>query len=69
MEHLIKRLERLGARLGAAMLTAACVVGLALIIPIYHPQGWKTWADLVFWFVVVAVVIGSVKTLLGLFKK
>jgi hypothetical protein len=41
MEPLLKRLERVAARTNAAILVAACIVGLAMVIPFYHPQGWE----------------------------
>jgi ubiquinone biosynthesis protein len=68
MEPLVKRLERMAARTNAAMLVAACIVGLALVIPIYHPPGWETWNNTVFWIAVAAVVTGSMATLWRLLK-
>jgi hypothetical protein len=68
MEPLVKRLERVAARTNAAILVAACIVGLAMVIPFYHPQGWEAWIGVVFWIAVAAVVAGSVRTLWRLRK-
>jgi hypothetical protein len=68
MEPLIKRLERVVARTNAAILVAACIVGLAMVIPFYHPQGWEAWIGVVFWIAVAAVVAGSLRTLWRLRK-
>ena len=68
MEPLVKRLERVVARTNAAILVAACIVGLAMVIPFYHPQGWEAWIGVIFWIAVAAVVAGSVRTLWRLRK-
>ena len=68
MEPLIKRLERVVARTNAAILVAPCIVGLAMVIPFYHPQGWEAWIGVVFWIAVAAVVAGSLRTLWRLRK-
>jgi hypothetical protein len=68
IEPLVNRLERVAARTNAAMLAAACIVGLAVVIPYYHPRGWEAWTGVVFWIAVAAVVAGSIKTLWRLRK-
>ena len=68
VEPLIKRLERVAARTNAAILVAACIVGLAMVIPFFHPQGWESWIGVVFWVAVAAVVAGSLRTLWRLRK-
>ena len=68
LEPLVKRLERVAARANAAMLVAACIVGLAMIFPYYHPQGWEGWTGLLFWTAVTAVVAAAAKTLWRLRK-
>jgi ubiquinone biosynthesis protein len=47
-EPLVQRLETLANRLVLGMLAAAFVVGLAVLMAVYHPPGWEEWAGLVF---------------------
>jgi ubiquinone biosynthesis protein len=42
-EPLLRRLERLANRLVLGMLTAAFVVGLAVLMATYHPGGSEVW--------------------------
>jgi hypothetical protein len=63
-----KRLERAVARTNAAIIVAACIVGLAMVIPFYRPQGREAWIGVVFWIAVAAVVAGSVRALWRLRK-
>jgi hypothetical protein len=48
------------------MLAAACIVGLAIVLQIYHPQGWQQWIGVVVWIALVAAIAAAVRTLLGL---
>ncbi len=68
VEPLIKRLERLVERSNATMLAAASIVGLAIVMIFYRPQGWQGWIEMVFWIAVAAAVTGSVRTLWALRK-
>jgi hypothetical protein len=36
--RLVKRLERVAVRTNATILVAACIIGLAMVIPFYHPK-------------------------------
>jgi hypothetical protein len=56
-------------RANATMLASACIVGLAIVLQIYHPQGWHQWIGAVTWVALVAAVAATVRTLLGLRKK
>jgi len=69
IEPLMKRLEHLVARSNATLLAAACIVGLAVVMQFYHPQGWQGWIGAVFWIAVAIAVIDYVRTLLTLRKK
>ncbi len=42
-EPLIRRLERLANRLVLAVIAAAFIIGLAVLLSFYHPQGWERW--------------------------
>jgi ubiquinone biosynthesis protein len=68
IEPIIKRLEHMVARISATILAAACIVGLAMIMQFYHPQGWQRWMGVVFWVAVALAVIDYVRTLLTLRK-
>lgn len=65
----MKRLERVVARSNATILAAACIVGSAIVMLFYRPQGWQVWIGTVFWLVVVVAIIELVRTWLSLRKK
>jgi ubiquinone biosynthesis protein len=48
IEPLVERLERLTNRLVLGILAAAFIVGLAVLLLIYHPTGWEAWAGVAF---------------------
>jgi hypothetical protein len=66
IEPLMRRVEHMGERANATMLAAACIVGLAVVMQFYHPQGWQQWIGVVFWIAVVAAVTDAARTLFGL---
>jgi ubiquinone biosynthesis protein len=68
-DALVKRLEHMVERANATMLAAACIVGLAIVLQIYHPQGWQQWIGVVVWIALIAAVAATVRTLLGLRRK
>jgi ubiquinone biosynthesis protein len=68
LDALLKRVEQVAARTNATILVAACIIGLAMVIPYYHPQGWDAWIGIVFLLAVTAVVAGSIRTLRRLRK-
>lgn len=65
-EELMIRLERTVERANASMLAAACIVAIAIVLTIYHPQGWQQWIGVVFWIAVAAVLAHVVRTLLAM---
>lgn len=69
IEPLMKRLGHMVARSNATILAAACIVGLAVIMLYYHPQGWQRWIGVVFWIAVSVALIDYARTLLALRKK
>jgi len=69
IDPLIKRVEHLVARSNATVLAAACIVGIAIVMQFYHPQGWQRWIGVVFWIAVAIAVIDYVRTLLTLRKR
>jgi len=68
-DPIMKRVEHMVERANVTMLAAACIVGLAIVLQIYHPQGWQQWIGVVVWIALVAAVAATVRTLLGLRKK
>jgi len=69
VEPIIKRLEHMVARTSATILAAACIVGVAIVMQFYHPQGWQRWMGVVFWIAVVFAIIDYIRTLLTLRKR
>jgi hypothetical protein len=69
IDPLMKRLEHLVARSNATVLAAACIVGIALVMQFYHPQGWERWIGVVFWIAVAFVFIDYIRTLLTLRRR
>ena len=68
-DSLVNRLEHMVERANATMLAAACIVGLAVVLQIYHPQGWQQWIGVVVWIALIAAIAAAVRTMLGLRKK
>jgi ubiquinone biosynthesis protein len=68
IEPVLKRVEHMFARSNATILAAACIVGLAIVLLYYHPQGWQRWMGVVFWIAVAFGFIDYVRTLLVLRK-
>ena len=69
LEPLIKRLEHVFARSNASILAAACIIGIAVVMQFYRPQGWQGWFGPVFWIVVGIAVIDVIRTLISLRNK
>jgi ubiquinone biosynthesis protein len=69
VEPILKRLEHMVARSSATILAAACIVGLAVVMQFYHPQGLQRWIGLVFWIAVACAVVDYLRTLLNLRKR
>src|SRR5947209_2580884 len=69
VDALVNRLEHMVERANVTMLAAACIVGLAIVLQIYHPQEWRQWIGVAVWIALIAAVAAAVRTLLGLRKK
>jgi ubiquinone biosynthesis protein len=68
-DRLVQRMEHMVERANATMLAAACIVGLAIVLQIYHPQGWQQWIGVVVWIALIAAIAAAVRTLIGLTKR
>jgi ubiquinone biosynthesis protein len=47
-EPMLARLERMVNRIVLGILTAAFIVGLAVLLSVYQPFGWQNWAGAMF---------------------
>jgi predicted unusual protein kinase regulating ubiquinone biosynthesis (AarF/ABC1/UbiB family) len=66
IDPLMKRFEHLVSRANATILAAACIVGIAIVMQFYRPQGWERWIGVVFWLAVAAAFIDYLRTLWNL---
>lgn len=66
VDYILRRFERAVERANASMLAAACIVGLAIVMLFYHPQGWQTWIGVIFWVAVAAAIAHVLRTLIAL---
>jgi hypothetical protein len=69
LEPVMKRVEHLVERANATILAAACIVGLAIVLQLYHPQGWQQWIGVVVWIALIGAIAAAVRTLVGLLRK
>jgi ubiquinone biosynthesis protein len=68
-ELIIKRLEHMVARTSATILAGACIIGLAVVMQFYHPQGWERWFGVLFWIALASAIIDYIRTLLTLRRR
>jgi ubiquinone biosynthesis protein len=68
IDPLMKRFEHLVSRANATILAAACIVGIAIVMQFYRPQGWERWIGVVFWLAFAAAFIDYLRTLWNLRK-
>jgi ubiquinone biosynthesis protein len=57
VEPILQRLERLANRLVLGMLAAAFIVGLAVLLAVFHPAGIERWAGALFTFGFAAALL------------
>jgi ubiquinone biosynthesis protein len=57
VEPILQRLERLANRLVLGMLAAAFIVGLAVLLAVFHPAGIEHWASALFTFGFAAALL------------
>lgn len=56
LEPMLRRLERMVERANAAMIAAACIIGVTILLAVYHPQGWRAAIAWTFW---IAIAIAA----------
>lgn len=59
LEPTLQRMERMVERINLTLLAAACIVGLAVLLIYYHPDGWRGIVGVAFW-VAIVIAIGTV---------
>lgn len=69
VEDIVTRLEHSIERTNATMLACACIVGLAIVMLFYHPQGWERWIGVVFWIGVTVAFLAALRTVWGTLRK
>lgn len=57
LEESLRELQRAANRVSMSILTAALVIGLGLLMLIYHPPGWEKYGGMFFGLVFLAVVL------------
>jgi ubiquinone biosynthesis protein len=57
LDEALAELNRIANRLAVSILTAALIIGLGLLMLVYHPPGWATWGG---WFFGLAFLIAFV---------
>ena len=68
-ELMLRRFERTVERANATMLASACIVGLAIVMLFYHPQGWERWIGVVFWIGVTVAFLMVLRTVWGTLRQ
>jgi hypothetical protein len=54
LEEVLTELNRMVNRLAVSILVAAMIIGLGLLMLVYHPPGWEAWGG---WFFGVSFVV------------
>ena len=69
LDRALARFERAVETTNATLLASASIVGLAIVMLIYHPSGWGRWIGYAFWSVVAIAFLFSLRTVWAAFKK
>lgn len=67
-DAIVKRAEHMVARLSAAILGAASIIGLAVVMQFYHPQGWEELIHVVFWTAIAVTTVITLRTIVTMRK-
>ena len=67
-EPALARLERVSNRVVLGMIAAAFIVGLAVLLSVYHPSGWERWAGRMFATGFFLAVVLAVYLLLSILR-
>jgi ubiquinone biosynthesis protein len=69
IETIVRRFEHTVERANATMLASACIVGLAILMLVYHPDGWQRWIGVIFWAVVAVTFLIVLRTAWGTLRR
>lgn len=68
LDEMRLELNRIANRLARSILLAALIIGLALLMLIYHPPGWETWGGWFFGLSFLAVFVLGVGLLWSIWR-
>lgn len=63
LEETRRDLERAANRVTLGILTAALIVGTAIVMLYYHPSGWETWSAIIFTTAFIVAVVFAARLL------
>lgn len=69
IETIVRRFENTVERANATMLASACIVGLAILMLVYHPEGWQRWIGAIFWVGVAVAFLIVLRTAWGTLRR
>ncbi len=69
LEPMLTRMERMVERLNVTLIAAACIVGLAILLMYYHPQGLYGVIGGVVWAAIVIAVLAVLRILWQTLRK
>jgi ubiquinone biosynthesis protein len=69
IESIVRRFEHTVERANATMLASACIIGLAILMLVYHPQGWERWIGAIFWIGVTVAFLIVLRTVWGSLRR
>jgi ubiquinone biosynthesis protein len=65
LEPSLRRLERMVERANASVIAAACIVGMTVLLAVYHPAAWRAAIAWTFWIALVIAAIVVFRTALA----
>lgn len=68
IDKIVDRFEHTVERANATMLASAIIVGLAILLVFYHPQGVGRWIGVVFWVGVALTFLIALRTAFAAFR-
>jgi ubiquinone biosynthesis protein len=69
LEHMVARFEHTVERANLTMLASACIVGLAIVMVFYKPQGVERWIGVIFWLGVAVAFFIALRTAFATLRK
>ncbi|HEY8315183.1 MAG TPA: AarF/UbiB family protein [Candidatus Baltobacteraceae bacterium] len=69
IEPVLQRFERIVERANASMIAAACIVGITILLAVYHPRGWEAVIGWVLWLAIIIAVLWVFRTAWATFRK